>query len=91
MILTSLLLKANDDIVPKEERSSIIEQVIGNQQIHFLKSYYCYYYCGWLWYLYAKACCGIVISCIRATQLTKEETLPPLPTFQAMKIGLFLI
>jgi len=39
------LLKANDDITPKEECSRIIEQVIGNQQIHFLKSYCCYY-CG---------------------------------------------
>ena len=84
------MLKANDDIMPKEERSSIIDQMIGNQQIHFPPSYYCY-----LLWLYCGVCTlkpvMLVISCTRATHLTSKETLPPLTIFQAMKIDLFLI
>ena len=59
---------------------SIIAQVIGYQQIHFLERAV-----GTLKRVM------LVISCIRATHLTSEETLTPLTIFQAMKIGLFLI
>jgi hypothetical protein len=45
MNLGHYLLKANNDIAPKEERSSIKDQVIGNQD-HFLDSYF-HYYCGY--------------------------------------------
>jgi flagellar biosynthesis protein FliQ len=78
--------------MPKEERSSIIDQVMGNQPANSLSTEAITgIIVVVLWCLYAMACCGIVISCIRATHLTTEETLPPLPIFQAMKIGLFLI
>ncbi len=82
------MLNANDDIIPKENRSTMIAQVIGYQQIRFLELLLLLL---WSLCLYAIACYGIAISCIRATHLTSEETLPPLPIFQAMKIGLFLI
>ena len=76
------MLKANDDIVAKVERRIKIDQVICNQPANSLSTEAIT--------VIIVVGCG-VISCIRATHLTTEETLPPLPIFQAMKIGLFLI